>query len=160
MSLTPRSLPVSLPTPQMVGRDFEMARILDVYKRVEDGKASTVVIRGAGGIGKSRLAEMILERTESMGAVGLTGRASRFDRGIPYALVNEFLQPLQMDNESITNSSIDLKNLLDTTAGIAAGKQKSNKSHDVLGLATSILKELSRISPLVISCDDLSLIHI
>ena len=32
MSLTPRSLPVSLPTPQMVGRDFEIARILDVYK--------------------------------------------------------------------------------------------------------------------------------
>ena len=157
MSPVHRSLPASLLTPQMVGRDFEIARILDVYKRVEEGKACTVVIRGAGGIGKSRLAEMILERTESMGAIGLTGRASRFDRGIPYALVNEFLQPLQVDNESITSSSIDLKNLLDKTAGIAAGQQKSSQSHDVLGLATSILKELSKISPIVISCDDIHL---
>ncbi|MSX36652.1 MAG: AAA family ATPase, partial [Actinobacteria bacterium] len=81
-------------TPQMVGRDHEIARILDVFKQVEAGQASSIVIRGAGGIGKSRLAEVVLERTESMGAICLKGRASRFDRGIPYSLVNEFLQPL------------------------------------------------------------------
>ena len=68
-------------TPQLVGRDHEIARILDVFKQVEAGQASSIVIRGAGGIGKSRLAEVVLERTESMGAICLKGRASRFDRG-------------------------------------------------------------------------------
>jgi predicted ATPase len=53
----------------MVGRDHEIARILDVFKQVEAGQASSIVIRGAGGIGKSRLAEVVLERTESMGAI-------------------------------------------------------------------------------------------
>ena len=144
-------------TPQMVGRDHEIARILDVYKQVEAGQASSIVIRGAGGIGKSRLAEVVLERTESMGAICLKGRASRFDRGIPYSLVNEFLQPLHIDSELITQSSRDLKTLLEKTSGMTIKKSGAREPQDVLGLATSILRELARLSPIVISCDDIHL---
>ena len=144
-------------TPQMVGRDHEIARILDVFKQVEEGQASSVVIRGAGGIGKSRLAEVVLERTESMGAICLKGRASRFDRGIPYSLVNEFLQPLHIESELVTQSSRDLKTLLEKTSGITTKKSRAREPQDVLGLATSILRELARLSPIVISCDDIHL---
>jgi DNA-binding CsgD family transcriptional regulator len=144
-------------TPQMVGRDHEIARILDVFKQVEAGQASSVVIRGAGGIGKSRLAEVVLERTESMGAICLKGRASRFDRGIPYSLVNEFLQPLHIEGELVTQSSRDLKTLLEKTSGITTKKSRAREPQDVLGLATSILRELARLSPIVISCDDIHL---
>jgi len=144
-------------TPQMVGRDHEIARILDVFKQVEAGQASSVVIRGAGGIGKSRLAEVVLERTESMGAICLKGRASRFDRGIPYSLVNEFLQPLHIESELVTQSSRDLKTLLEKTSGITTKKSRAREPQDVLGLATSILRELARLSPIVISCDDIHL---
>lgn len=157
MSKVPQTPTWPLLTPQMVGRDHEIARILDVFKQVEAGQASSIVIRGAGGIGKSHLAEVVLERTESMGAICLKGRASRFDRGIPYSLVNEFLQPLHIESELVTQSSRDLKTLLDKTSKIATKKSRVSEPQNVLGLATSILRELARLSPIVIFCDDIHL---
>ena len=152
-----RSPTPTMPVPNMVGRDYEIARILELYKQVEVSIGSTVLIRGSGGIGKSRLADFVLERTASMGALRLIGRASRFDAGIPYAMVSEFLGSAGNANLAVESQVQELQLLLSPRKSERGINHRDNRAKNVLGLTTSLLRELAVTTPIVILCDDLHL---
>lgn len=143
-------------TPPLVGRDAEIALIVDQYKRAETGIGSVVLIRGEGGIGKSRLAAEMLKRAAPMGATILTGHATHFDRGLPYALVREIMASLPADLPApIADRAGELIALLDFKA--PALEQSNSDSHprDVLSSATAMVGLLSEHEPLIMLWDDL-----
>ena len=58
---------------QLVGRHEELARARDA---LQNGSGSAVVIHGAAGVGKSRLAAELVERAEREGRVVVRARAT------------------------------------------------------------------------------------
>ncbi|MBW9216901.1 AAA family ATPase [Mumia sp. zg.B53] len=84
-SLLPRGpqprLP-QLPAWPMVGRDRELAVLLDRYEVAETGRPQFACLVGEPGIGKSRLVAEVLARARERGARVLVGRCSQ-DSGAP-----------------------------------------------------------------------------
>ena len=60
---------------QLIGRDRELAALLDGLESALVGRGRLFLIAGEPGIGKSRLAEELTERARGRGAVTLFGRA-------------------------------------------------------------------------------------
>src|SRR5262249_35804069 len=52
----------------LVGRDTEVALLLERWAHSQDGAGQVVLLRGEAGIGKSRLVEVLRERVLSAGA--------------------------------------------------------------------------------------------
>jgi DNA-binding CsgD family transcriptional regulator/tetratricopeptide (TPR) repeat protein len=57
----------------LVGRDRELARLLELHQRVAAGEAATVVVQGEAGIGKSRLMAELARTAETAGSLVLSG---------------------------------------------------------------------------------------
>ena len=66
---------------QLVGRHEELARARDALR---NGSVSAVVIHGAAGVGKSRLAAELVERAERDGRVVLRARATAVAATMPF----------------------------------------------------------------------------
>src|SRR5690606_40948634 len=49
---------------KMVGRDAELATLLEAFDQARDGHPATVVVRGEAGIGKTRLLHEFLEQAD------------------------------------------------------------------------------------------------
>ena len=77
MSRFEASRPVGL-TPPFVGREQEVALLLDRWRRARDGEGQVVVISGEAGIGKSRIAEALLEGIASEPHLRLHFQSSPF----------------------------------------------------------------------------------
>src|SRR6266446_5598731 len=60
----------------LVGRDSEVALLLERWAQSQDGAGQVVLLRGEAGIGKSRLVEMLRERVLSEGATQIMFRCS------------------------------------------------------------------------------------
>lgn len=140
----------------LVGRDSELALLLTHYKRVEVGIGSTVLIEGDGGIGKSRLATEAVKRTAAMGASTVVGHATRFDRGVPYALFREIVASLS-DHLSgpLEQQAVELNSLLRTGADATETVADGSSPHDVLGAATGLIRLVAEQDPLVMLWEDL-----
>jgi DNA-binding CsgD family transcriptional regulator len=74
-------LPVSLSTP-IVGRQRELAQVMNHFEAASDEQAHVVLLAGEPGIGKSRLLEELALRTVQKGAIVLRGSASEAE-GMP-----------------------------------------------------------------------------
>src|SRR2546425_6424466 len=60
----------------LVGRDAEVALLLERWAHSQDGAGQVVLLRGEAGIGKSRLVEVLQERVASEGATRMVFRCS------------------------------------------------------------------------------------
>ncbi|MFT3855536.1 MAG: AAA family ATPase [Ilumatobacteraceae bacterium] len=138
----------------LVGRETELAALLAHYKRAESGHGSVVVIRGEGGIGKSRLAAELLRRVEPMGARTMIGHATQLDRDLPYALARELVASLPTDlPPGLAEQVTDLIALLDfNTADVEP--LPSHLPRDVLSSMMSVIATLAAREPLVMLWED------
>lgn len=75
--------PLSLPS-AIVGRQRELALVMDQYKVAKHGQAHVVLLAGDPGIGKTRLLNEIARRTAQDGAIVLQGGASEAEGMPPY----------------------------------------------------------------------------
>src|SRR5713101_1758554 len=75
--------PLSLPS-AIVGRQRELALVMDQYKVAKHGLAHVVLLAGDPGIGKTRLLDEIARRTAQDGATILQGGASEAEGMPPY----------------------------------------------------------------------------
>ena len=149
-------------TSPLVGRDGPTAALLDQFKRAESGRGAFALIRGDGGIGKSRLAAEVLHRTGRMGALGLTGHATQFDRGVPFALAREIIGDLPLDvSEAAAGHAAALRSLLDVTtpdrllASTEAVRQKDDVPRDVLSALFDLVTQLAEVETVVMVWEDL-----
>jgi DNA-binding SARP family transcriptional activator/tetratricopeptide (TPR) repeat protein len=84
----PPPVPERLPH---VGRDAEVAAVLDCYASVSvDGRVA--VVTGEAGIGKTRLAEAVVDAVGAAGGLSLVARAFASEAGIAYGPIIELLR--------------------------------------------------------------------
>ena len=74
------------PQPEMVGREPAFAALLGRWRSCNAGRGHTVLVKGAAGIGKTRLLHDLQQRIASLGGRVLAIRARPADRDIPFAL--------------------------------------------------------------------------
>ena len=77
---------------QLVGRSQEWARLSELWAEASEGRASFLLLTGAAGIGKTRLAEDFVASEAAKGAA--TARATCYvaDRPMAYAAVADWLR--------------------------------------------------------------------
>lgn len=78
----------------MVGRDAERGLLRIALADASAGKAVAVELVGEAGIGKTTLLGDLREFAKSRGATVLSGRASEFERDVPYGALLEALDGL------------------------------------------------------------------
>ena len=84
----------SLPPLPLVGRAAELTPLGAWLDDNADRRSGTMIVAGAGGVGKTRLAMTIAERAERLGWTVACGRVYVVETGIPYAVFSDALQPL------------------------------------------------------------------
>ena len=91
---------------QLVGREGELASLLDLLRSIPDGGSPvvTVLVGGEAGIGKSRLIEEFCSRARADGVLVATGGCAPVDGGgLPYGPVVGILRDLvrQLDLDTV-----------------------------------------------------------
>ena len=83
----------SAPIP-LVGRARELETIRTLVDRVEQGRGGSLFIRGARGVGKTRLAEEVQAFARGRGWAVFSGRAYSAERMVPFAPFSDAFLPL------------------------------------------------------------------
>jgi predicted ATPase len=82
----------------MVGRASELAALLAALDRAAAGRASTVLLSGDAGVGKTRLLDELTARAAGRGVRVLTGHCVDLgDVGLPYLPFVDLLRPVAAD---------------------------------------------------------------
>ena len=84
-------------TGTLIGRHAELQRAVDALKRSRTGEATTLVVRGEAGIGKSRFLDEVLAQAELLGHTVRDGRLGELDRYVPFAAFVLALGPVLAD---------------------------------------------------------------
>ena len=94
----------TLPALPLVGRSEELALLGSALANAASGTGGAVFLRGATGIGKSRLAVAAAEEATRLGFLTVRGQAYRAEAGVPYGLwSNAFLPVLRgMDASALS----------------------------------------------------------
>ena len=88
-ALTPS--PSALPVLPFVGRESELAQLLECWTRAVQRRGNLAFVGGEGGIGKSRLALEFAHAVEDRGGRVLSG-ATSFPEAMPYEAVSDALR--------------------------------------------------------------------
>ena len=76
----------------LIGREREIATLVDVYRRAAEGAGGVVLVSGEPGVGKSRLLHEFLSTVESEGAFTLEASSVAYGRAIPYRPILDFVR--------------------------------------------------------------------
>jgi len=76
----------------LVGREVEVATLLDRFERAADGEGQNVLVLGEAGVGKSRLAYQLRERLAAVPHTWLESRATPYTERTPFFPVIELLE--------------------------------------------------------------------
>ena len=91
-----------------VGRQVELGRLLEAFRKVEKGQPLTVALHGDSGMGKSALVRRFLDgiRSSHPHAVILAGRC--FEReSVPYKALDSLMDSLSHRLKSLPNSRVE-----------------------------------------------------
>ena len=69
---------------RFVGREVELATLVDRWERAQDGEGQTVVVVGEAGVGKSRLVYQLRERLSAVPHTWLECGATPYTEGTPF----------------------------------------------------------------------------
>lgn len=72
------------PRHRLVARETEMARLLAALETVQLGSGQLVLLVGEPGVGKTRLAQEVLQAARARGVGGITGRCYAPQASVPY----------------------------------------------------------------------------
>lgn len=95
---------VKLPRLAYVGRSADRESLRDALNQARRGEGGPVFLVGEGGVGKTRLAEIMSEEAARDGFTVALGRAYLAESGVPYALFSDALLPLlrTLDSSALT----------------------------------------------------------
>ncbi len=80
-----------VPRTQLVGREQEVALLLDRWEQAKDGHGQVILLKGEAGIGKSRLVDVLRREISGETHTWLEGRCSTYHENSPLHPVVEFL---------------------------------------------------------------------
>ena len=170
----PRRQP-SRSLPPFVGRRRELGRLTNAQAEVDGGRSTTVLVRGASGVGKSYLVRHFTSRLQAdVGAVVLAGRCYERE-SVPYKALDgivdeltrflaatpadELSRLLPADLPALTQVFPVLRQLPTTTTTTRDGDDPERQPQQVRAAASAALRELlHKVAsrwPLVLVIDDL-----
>ncbi len=92
----------------LVGRDAEVALLLECWVHSQDGAGQVVLLRGEAGIGKSRLVEVLRERVLSAGATPMVLHcAPEHQQSVLYPVVDHLQRFLQWQRREPPEAKFD-----------------------------------------------------
>lgn len=100
---------ILLPSPgphPLVGRDDELAALLDAFREVSEGSPRVVFISGEPGIGKTHLLDHLVDQVREAGAMALRGNCYEDAAMAPYAAFIEALRPLAESPERVGRAGL------------------------------------------------------
>jgi ATP/maltotriose-dependent transcriptional regulator MalT len=147
----------------LVGRAEELSSIGEVLTELDQGRAATIELVGAPGIGKTRLLAELAARADERRWLVLSGSASELERDLPFAVfvdaLDEYLRGL--DTSSIAPLDDDVRAELATvfpslatltSASDVALQHERYRAHRAV---RALLEHLADEKPLVLALDDL-----
>src|SRR3989449_6122228 len=90
----------------LFGRERELGRLTDAYRRAVGGQGATVLLAGDPGVGKSRLLYEFLKSLESAGVLELEATCVSYGRAIPYYPILGLLRRYLGHTETMTGEQI------------------------------------------------------
>jgi predicted ATPase/class 3 adenylate cyclase len=92
----------------LVGRDSEVALLLERWAQSQDGAGQVVLLRGEAGIGKSRLVEVLRERVLSAGATRIVFRCfPEHQNSALYPVIDHLQRFLQWQRDEAPEAKFD-----------------------------------------------------
>jgi DNA-binding SARP family transcriptional activator len=104
---------------QIVGREDELTKVSEIWKRVSAGEARALLVSGEPGIGKTRLAREIVTLTKTSGAEVLSGECHAED-GAPYAPIIQIIHNTLASHETLPLSENILADLIKLVPELAS----------------------------------------
>jgi DNA-binding CsgD family transcriptional regulator len=154
----------ALVLPPLIGREHDLATLLPALDDAAAGHGSEIVLYGAGGVGKTRLAEAIVEDARRRGFRIIAGRAFPFASGVPYALFADAFMPLVrgLDAGALTTLTRGAEAELSLVLpGLGAGGRVPHSDDPaelrgrLLWTVTEFVGRLAAREPLLLLFDDL-----
>ena len=91
-----------------MGRQSEVILLLERWNQVKDGQGQVVLLSGEGGIGKSRLVEMLREHGLREGATRIAFRCSRYyQNSALYPIIDHLQRFLQWQRNDTSETRLD-----------------------------------------------------
>ena len=159
----PASALTERPRADLVGREQVFATLLGAWQAAVGGGGRAVVVRGAAGIGKTRLLQDFHDRLAGMGARTVVVRARPADRDLPFGLVAALAESLGRLPGAVGVSPAAAAALVDLAPSLSSlfsGTERAPRDPDeLLRLRTLALAELLQAaaeeSPTAVLVDDL-----
>ena len=166
VTVSPRRLAAS---PNVVGRDDELAALNHEFERAHRGKARMVFISGEAGVGKTTLVEAFVNELEERGEPVRIGRgrcSERLAGSEAYLPVLEALESLQKSEQlgSLTRlvralapswySQLMPPSANDSSAARLAAETAGGSQERLKREIASLLEEAGRMQPIVLWFDD------
>jgi DNA-binding CsgD family transcriptional regulator len=133
--------------PPLVGRERELAALVEVVRRVRQG-GRLAELTGEAGIGKTRLVMAALEAAAAGGALVLSSRADELDRHRPFAPILELCS--DADDPALRRRIVEAMSLGETGPGVE-GERQFRVAETVL----DALEERSVRAPVTVAFEDL-----
>lgn len=144
------------------GRDDELTVIDGCLDALADGDAGFLLVSGEPGIGKSTLLGALADRAAERGFRVLSGRATEFERGLPFGVLVDALDDhlAELDGERLARMGVERHEelavvfpALDRAGGASAGTV--NERYHLHRAVGGLLAGLAASRPLVVVLDDL-----
>ena len=145
----------------LVGRRFEWQALLSAWRAVATNQIRLCLIRGEAGIGKTRLAEELVDWSRPNGVTALTARCYAGEGRLAYApiadwLKHEALQPtlLRLDSTDASDVARLLPELLTMRTGVPEPEAQLERWQR-LRFFEALARAFRAAAPLVLVVDDL-----
>ncbi|MER5495427.1 AAA family ATPase [Streptomyces sp. NPDC002490] len=142
------------PSVQLVDREHELNILADLLKDAAEGRSSIALMTGPTGSGKTQLMQTFCKRAEEHHATVLTAVASPAERSIPLGVMDQLFRSEALPREFRHRVGELLTEELSTSRvrdPILANQPSIAVAHGL----RSVLLELGRRGPVVMSIDDL-----